>query len=47
MLELKDIKKSYIVGDVKQQVLKGIDIKFRRSEFASILELLEVVKQHY
>ena len=37
MLELKDIKKSYKVGDNKQEVLKGIDINFRRSEFVSIL----------
>ena len=37
MLELKDIKKSYLVGGNRQQVLKGIDIKFRDNEFTSIL----------
>ena len=37
MLELKNIKKSYTVGEVKQEVLKGIDIKFRNNEFSSIL----------
>ena len=37
MLELKDIKKSYLVGESEQQVLKGIDIKFRKNEFVSIL----------
>jgi putative ABC transport system permease protein len=37
MLELKDIKKGYQVGDNFQQVLKGIDINFRRNEFVSIL----------
>ena len=37
MLELKDIKKSYVVGGNEQQVLKGIDIKFRDNEFTSIL----------
>ena len=37
MLELKDIKKSYKVGEKKQLVLKGINIKFRNSEFTSIL----------
>ena len=37
MLELKNITKNYIVGETKQQVLKGINIKFRRNEFASIL----------
>jgi len=37
MLELKDIKKSYIVGETRQEVLKGINIKFRKNEFTSIL----------
>ena len=37
MLELKDIKKHYSLGEVKQQVLKGINLKFRRNEFTSIL----------
>ena len=37
MLELKNIKKSYRIGEVKQEVLKGIDIKFRNNEFTSIL----------
>lgn len=37
MLELKNITKNYIIGETKQQVLKGINIKFRRNEFASIL----------
>ena len=37
MLELKNITKSYSVGEEKQQVLKGIDITFRKNEFTSIL----------
>ena len=37
MLELKDIKKSYIVGEERQIVLKGINVKFRKNEFTSIL----------
>ncbi len=37
MLELKNITKCYTVGETKQQVLKGINIRFRRNEFASIL----------
>ena len=37
MLELKNISKSYKVGDSKWQVLKDISIKFRKNEFASIL----------
>ena len=37
MLELKNITKSYVVGGKKQQVLKGIDLQFRKCEFTSIL----------
>ena len=37
MLELKNIKKTYISGAEKVEALKGIDLKFRESEFVSIL----------
>ena len=37
MLELKNITKSYRVGENTQEVLKGINIEFRRNEFATIL----------
>ena len=37
MLELKNIKKTYISGDEKVEALKGITLKFRESEFVSIL----------
>ena len=37
MLELKNIKKTYITGDEKVEALKGITLKFRESEFVSIL----------
>ena len=37
MLELKNIKKTYITGDERVEALKGIDLKFRESEFVSIL----------
>ena len=37
MLELKDIKKTYVSGDEKVEALKGINLKFRESEFVSIL----------
>lgn len=37
MLQLKNIYKSYIVGEEKQQVLKDINIAFRKNEFVSIL----------
>ncbi len=37
MLELKSIKKDYPAGDGKVEALKGIDLRFRDSEFVSIL----------
>jgi len=37
MLRLKDIKKDYIVADSKVHALKGVNIRFRQSEFVSIL----------
>jgi len=37
MLELKSIKKSYSLGESSQKVLNGINIKFRKNEFTSIL----------
>ena len=37
MLELKNITKEYPAGEGKVQALKGIDLKFRSSEFVSIL----------
>ena len=37
MLRLENIKKDYLTGGNKVQALKGIDIKFRKSEFVSIL----------
>lgn len=37
MLQLKDIKKTYVTGNEKVEALKGISIEFRKSEFVSIL----------
>ena len=37
MLELKNIKKDYPAGDGIVHALKGINLKFRKSEFVSIL----------
>lgn len=37
MLELKNIKKTYVTGGLKQEALKGINVKFRENEFVSIL----------
>ncbi len=37
MLELKGIKKDYAAGENTVHALKGIDLKFRSSEFVSIL----------
>ena len=37
MLELKNKKKNYFVGEQTVQALKGTNISFRRNEFVSIL----------
>lgn len=37
MLQLKRIFKNYVIGDMEQHVLKGVDINFRENEFVSIL----------
>lgn len=37
MLQLKNIVKTYVTGDMQQDALKGISISFRENEFVSIL----------
>ncbi|MBR5647754.1 ABC transporter ATP-binding protein/permease [Candidatus Saccharibacteria bacterium] len=37
MLELKGVTKVYVVGGIKQKVLKNINLNFRENEFAAIL----------
>ena len=37
MLQLKNIVKTYCMGDTQIQALKGVDIAFRKNEFVSIL----------
>jgi len=37
MLELRNIKKNYYVGEETVEALKGVSIKFRKNEFVSIL----------
>ena len=37
MLELKNIKKSYTTGELTQVALNNVNLKFRESEFVSIL----------
>ena len=37
MLELKNITKTYTVGDIKTEALKGISVAFREKEFVAIL----------
>lgn len=37
MLKLVNIKKTYKMGDLETQALKGINLEFRKSEFVSIL----------
>ncbi len=37
MLQLKNIVKTYLTGDLRQDALRGVSIAFRESEFVSIL----------
>lgn len=37
MLQLKNVVKTYVTGEIKQDALKGISISFRENEFVSIL----------
>ena len=37
MLQLKNIKKDYVTADLIVQALKGVDLRFRKNEFVSIL----------
>lgn len=37
MLQLKNIVKTYVVGDTSQDALKGVSIAFRENEFVSVL----------
>ncbi len=37
MLQLKNIVKTYVTGDITQDALKGVSITFRENEFVSIL----------
>ena len=37
MLQLKDITKTYKIGDTKIEALKGVSLNFRENEFVCIL----------
>ena len=37
MLQLKNIKKDYVTENLTVHALKGVDLKFRKNEFVSIL----------
>ena len=37
MLQVKNIVKTYVTGELKQDALKGVSINFRENEFVSIL----------
>lgn len=37
MLQLKNVVKTYVTGDIQQNALKGVSITFRENEFVSIL----------
>ena len=35
MLELKDVRKTYRVGDIETKALDGVSVAFRQKEFVS------------
>lgn len=37
MLQLKNIVKTYVTGELRQDALKGVNIAFRENEFVSVL----------
>lgn len=37
MLEVKDVYKTYVTGDIKYQALSGVDLKVKKGEFTSIM----------
>ena len=37
MLQLNNIVRTYVTGELKQDALKGVSINFRENEFVSIL----------
>jgi putative ABC transport system ATP-binding protein len=37
LLHLKDIRKSYVTGDIETPVLKGVDVSIQRGEFVAIM----------
>jgi putative ABC transport system ATP-binding protein len=37
MLEVKDVYKTYVTGDIKFQALSGVDLKVKKGEFTSIM----------
>jgi len=37
MLQLKNIVKTYVMGDTRVEALKGVDLEFRKNDFVSIL----------
>ena len=46
-IELKNVKKTYIVGEQKYNAIDGIDIIINQGEFVVILDHLEQVNQHF
>ena len=37
LIELHNVEKEYVMGDVKLRVLKGINLKVKKSEIAAIM----------
>lgn len=47
MLELRNIKKDYVVGDAKVHALKVLTLHLDKMNLFQCLDLLAVVKLHY
>ena len=47
MLQLKNIVKTYVTGDLEQKALKGVSISFRENEFVSISGTERFGKNYY
>lgn len=46
MLQIENISKKYVTGDLVQQALKNVSLTLRDNEFVAILDLVVQVKLH-
>ena len=47
MLEVKNLYKSYRVGNKNYPVLQGVDVNIQKGEFVLLWDLQEVERQHF